>query len=405
MKRSRRLWLLLAIFAALAAVASVRLVRWLRVEHHLRTAQQALDAEHLDEAGRHLDVCLELAPDSDRAHLLAARAARRSELFDLAEEHLRACEAGPEVWQSVRRERAMLAAQRDGLGRQTEAFLRQSLQEAPEEADFILEALAQGYVRTYALNQARACLDEWLQHRPGSVAARLKRAWVFERLEKVTEAEADYRELLNHHPDHAVAQERLAYLLLNSKHPADALPYYRRLFERRPQDTEARVGLARALVAAGEVEEARGHLDALLAKTPVPPEALLERGKLALDEGKPAQAEPWLREAAQRMPHDHAAQYQLALCLRKAGKASEASTVEARAKALADDLAAMNELTTALESRPDDPALRCRIAQIFLRRGEEREGVFWLESILRRWPDYAPAQEALAAHRASRAKP
>ena len=45
--------------------------------------------------------------------------------------------------------------------------------------------------------------------------------------------------------------------------------------------------------------------------------------------------------------------------------------------------------------RPADPALRFQIAGVFLRRGEEAEGIAWLESVVRLVPSHAKARQML----------
>ena len=156
------------------------------------------------------------------------------------------------------------------------------------------------------------------------------------------------------------------------------------------------MGLAAGLAVVGEGTEARAVLDAVLAAHPDDAEALLERGKLALEEGSVEAAEGWLRRAAERQPHDYATQYQLLLCLQRAGRKDEALAQNRRVHALTADLEEMYRLTGRLLSRPNDPDLRCKIGQMFVNRGEERQGRLWLEDVLRTHPDHAPTRRALA---------
>jgi predicted Zn-dependent protease len=394
----RRRLLALALLATIGA-AAYPVARHLRAEYHYRCAERALAADEVDEAGTHLAACLETWPDSGMAHLLAARAARRSNLHDLAAEHLEASRRVLGRIDPVELESALLHFQRDGATPAGEAYLRSVLRRDPSQTDLILEALAQGHMRAYSLVQARACLNEWVGRRPGAVGARLRRGWVQERLENWEAAEDDYRAVLDSHPGHAEAELRLARLLLMEHRGKDAVPHFRNLLARQPGNREVQVGLARCLTEGGENGEARALLDDVLAHHPDDADALLQRGKVALEEGQTEAAEAWLRRAAAVRPHEYTTQFQLLQCLQKAGKKAEAQVLEPRVHALAVDLEEMHRLTNQLQSRPNDPDLRSRIGQIFLRSGEEREGLLWLEGVLRTHPDHAPTRQALAGRK------
>ena len=84
---------------------------------------------------------------------------------------------------------------------------------------------------------------------------------------------------------------------------------------------------------------------------------------------------------------------QLMLCLRRLGKDDEAREQEKAVEELGKDLERMSALTAALQERPDDPDLRCRIGEVFLRRGEEQEGLRWLNGVLESYPDWPAAHQ------------
>jgi Tfp pilus assembly protein PilF len=56
----------------------------------------------------------------------------------------------------------------------------------------------------------------------------------------------------------------------------------------------------------------------------------------------------------------------------------------------------MGELTEKLQKARHDPDIRSAIGRIFLRSGEEREGLAWLKTVLRLHPRHAPTHQALA---------
>lgn len=378
------------------ALAAIPIARSLQTAYHFRRAEQALAAEELDEAGVHLARCLELEPDSGRFHLRAAQAARRSGLYDFAAEHLEACERLGNSSEDLLHEWAMLRFQRGEIASYPEQLLLAALQRNHPDSVLILEALARGYRSVYALDHALRALDQWLERRPDSVQARLLRGWVYERLDRPEDAAKDYRAILAGRPDHAEAMLRLGQVLLQGGHAAEALPW----FERLPQDAEHRhaagLGRARCLIATDRADEARPILEGLAAEPPSDPAVLYEQGKLALTQARTEDAQRCLAQAATLAPHDYPTQYQFFLCLRRIGKEEEARRQEQIVNALTADLNKMQDLTQLLRRRPNDPDLRSQIAQIFLRRGEEREGVRWLNDVLRLHPDYAPAHRILA---------
>jgi tetratricopeptide (TPR) repeat protein len=396
----RRRRLLALVLLGVIAAAAYPTARHLRAEYHLRQAEKALAAEELDEAGAHLRECLETWPDSGPANFLAAQAARRCELYDEAAEHLDRAQKVLGRGREVMLEWAMLNFQRGGMSPALEAHLHAAIADDPPEAALILEALAQGYLQAYCLKQALSCLDEWVRRRPDAVGARLRRGWVYERLDHFAEAEADYRAVLAGHPGQRGVELRLAQVLLLSHRGNEAAPLFRGVLERQPDNRAARVGLAAALTEVGKTDESQAILDEVLAGHPDDADALLERGKLALEKEQYEAAEGWLRNAAERKPNDYAAQYQLLLCLRRAGKKDEARAQDRRVQDLQAEGQEITRLTDLLLSRPNDPDLRCKIGQIFLRRGEDREGVLWLESVLQTHPDHAATRRALAEHRA-----
>ncbi|MFO0843001.1 MAG: hypothetical protein U0797_11500 [Gemmataceae bacterium] len=124
----------------------------------------------------------------------------------------------------------------------------------------------------------------------------------------------------------------------------------------------------------------------------------LERARVALDLRRLADAEADLRKAAALAPDDYQVNYQLALCLRRRGKAEEADAAQKKADRITADQKLMFELSEQLQARPYDADVRSQIGQLMLRNGETREGVLWLESALRADPGFAPAHKALAEH-------
>jgi len=133
----------------------------------------------------------------------------------------------------------------------------------------------------------------------------------------------------------------------------------------------------------------------LLAEFPDHGETLWERGELAVDEGRPAEAEGYLRRAAEMRPWDRRVQYALARCLQGQGKVKEAAPIEARVKEIDVDMARLAVIRGELLKKPMDANLRCEGGKLFIKHCEREEGTRWLQLALRLDPQCAEAREAL----------
>ena len=391
--RPRRLLLLAAAAVGLAAAGGG--AAWcFRAEPHLTAAEQALDRRDDAGARRELDVYLRAWPGNGRAHLLAARAARRLRLYDEAEDHLRACDRLKWDPQAVALERVLADVQRGDL--KAERFLWDRVEAGGPDAPEVLEVLTQYYLDDYQLMRAKDCLDRYLRLRPDDVQALLGRAYIWERLLYFADAAEDYRRAVEHHPDDDKARLLLAKNLLVTGEPAEALTHFRRLEARHADDSEVRLGLARCGRRLGDLDEARRLLDGLLADRPDDAAALAERGLVALDQGRAEEAEDFLRWAVARAPHDREANYNLCQSLLRQGKDDEAKERLAAVGRLDADLARLDQVSKAVIQSPGDAGLRLEGGLLFLRSGEEAEGVRWLQQALRLDPTLRPAHQALA---------
>jgi predicted Zn-dependent protease len=369
--------------------------RLLWAEGELHAAQNAFDARQLSEARLHLVEYLEVWPNSAAAHLLMARTARRAGFFAEAERRLDICERIEGANEATGLERALLVVQQGDLS--GEASLRGQLEQKPAESEMIREALLQGYRKNYLLQKMLRLLDGWLEEQPGNTYALLQRAWVRERQNVVSLAIVDYRRALRSDPKDVPAQLALAQALLRDGQPREAEKRFRDLRDRQPADPQVGLGLALSLrKLGGRTPDAQRLLDELVKRHPRQFSLLLERGRLALDLGRDAEAERFLRQAVDLVPDDYQANYSLGICLGRRGKSAEAEQYRERAKRIEADMIRIADLTEKLQAAPYNPALRCEIGKLFVRIGENQEGLFWLESALRADPAHEAAHDALA---------
>src|SRR5262249_3114088 len=154
--------------------------------------------------------------------------------------------------------------------------------------------------------------------------------WIYSQAEQHDLAEADYRRAVEIDPEDAVARLGLAKILLDVRgNGREAAEHFERLWGAHKDATVA-VGLARSWRLAGRGEEARRLLDDWLRSHPKDAEALVERGRLALEEQATEEAETLLRRAVKLSPDLSDAYYALSLCLARQGRTAEAEECRAR---------------------------------------------------------------------------
>lgn len=391
-------WRILAVLAALGALAlGYAAVRGLWPANRLAEAEAALARYDFAAAQRELASYLHDWPDDPAGHFLAARADRYSGNFAQAAEHLRQARRlgypeGPIALEHL----LVRASQHNDPA--VLAQLRTRADAGGPDAPAILEVLAQADIAAYRLREAVSTLDRLLELRPDNVKALVGRGRVKERLFDYGAAVADYRAALRLDPEQDEARGRLAAVLLINGRPEDAAAEYAALRQRQGDTPAVLLGLARCRRHEGHLPEALALLDQLLAEVPDHAAALTERGKIALELGRPAEAEPALRRAAKLAPYDREAQHNLYQCLRITGPPAAAAAALARYRQLDADLRRLDKLTSAVVANPADLGLRCATAEQFFRLGERAEGLRWLRAVLAIDPNHAEARQALARH-------
>jgi tetratricopeptide (TPR) repeat protein len=391
--RPRRLLALLIITAVLTTCGYLGWERWATGELLTRGEQELAGHEYV-KAREDLARYLAARPSDPHARLLAARAARRLREYDEALQHLRCCRRDGGDPEPIAVEAALIDVQRGDEGPVAE--LRERARQDDDLALIVLEVLIQHDIDTGRLRLAQEGLTEYLRHRPDDLQARLGRAFVWERFLSFADALEDYRKAVAAHPDSERARLKLGETLLISGTPAEALEQFQWLARRQPDRPEVQLGLAKCRRKLDEPEEAERLLDALLTEAPDNGEALLERGQLALDRDQPAAAEAWLRRSIHAMPHDRRAHYSLSRCLLILGRREEAEALDARVNQIDADLRRLGVLQQRVMERPQDAALRCEVGLLFLRNGDRREAIRWLQMALRLDPTCQEARQALA---------
>lgn len=370
-------------------------------QYHLQAARQALDRYAFDEAQHHLDRCLAVPFRDDAVYLLAARTARRRDSYQEAANYLAACQQRQGMTKAVVLERLLLAAQQGELG-EVEASLRGQMGDDDPDSVLVLEALAKGYEVRCWRAEALECLNKLLRLQPENPQALLLRARLREEMnpngepEHETEALRDYEKAIETTPSFEARLGR-AGALYRLGWPSDALLQYEQLRSLGESDAEVILGLARCRYSLGEVDEARRLFDELLAQHPNHWNTLLERGRLELHAGHPAEAEKWLRRAVELAPRCEMGPLRsLGQCLELQHKDEEARGCFARLGRQQSDLLQVDLLTMQANRDPYNVALRYEIADKLMRMGRERDSVAVLYHVLEQQPQHGPAHAMLA---------
>jgi Flp pilus assembly protein TadD len=394
----RRWWLLLILAGSLAVAVAVARPHG-RAWYHRRAARQEVQRYHTPQAIRHLLICRDLWPRDPEVLLLAARAARRAQVYGDAERLLW-------IYREVRGhdeahalEQLLLVAECQVDEAANGCWSR--VEEGKADTPLLLEALTRGYLRQYRLDRAQHCLTRWKQLQPENPQLfYLEGRIQLDYHHALSTATDCYGRALELDPDHEEARLGLAVALVMGKSFARAAEQFERLRQCQPDNWRVQVGLAECLDGLGQSDQALRLVDDVLAQQPDFPAALALRGQLALKSGQLAEAETRLRQALRYLPMDHAVRHGLVLCLERSGQREEAQRQRRQLEQMEEDVSRFNEITTKeLAQRPTDPALHCTLGQLLLRSGQREEGLRWLRSALRLDPSYAPARQALADSR------
>ena len=394
-----------AAFSALA-VALLAFAGWYgsRVLHFYRdeaAAREALSKYDFPEARRRLASCLALRQDDPAVLLLAAQAARRDGLLDEAGQHLdryykRVGGSTPEgALQGV-----LLQVQRGQVKGIVHALI-DYLEVRHPDSEQILEALAQGCVRVYRLDEAAFWTKQLLDRFPDNPVGRLLDAQTNETLHRREKAVEIASRLVEDYPGYDKARLYLAGLLFKDHLYEKAAHHYRELHRRQPAEIMPLLGLVRSLLTLERLDEAAPLLRELEEEHADNSDALLECGRFALRQKRPADAESLLRRAESLAPNDHEVHFELAVCLGQLNRTNESRQHLERFKQIEADLILLEKTVAAMVKTPTDPGPRREAGKICLRNGQVSEGLRWLDGVLDVAPDDKPTHQILADFYAS----
>jgi tetratricopeptide (TPR) repeat protein len=341
-------------------------------------AERAVEDDRLADARDQIQACLRLWRWSIPAHLLAAKIERFDQHYVTANHYLDLCgRLMSKPNERVQLERIFVRAETGELA-EVEDGLREAMKrESPYRVE-ILETLARVYAQNAQLTRAKNALDRWLELDPNSSRAWFWTGWVEEHSKRRVEAISAYQRCLELNPNRAKAAEYIAEGLLTEHRSSEALPYITLLVEKHPESVAGRLLLAEYHTAQGEAPQARKVLDDLLREQPDLFAALVQRGKLACEEGKPKAGEVWLRKALDQRPHEPLLLNTYQRCLGQLGRTADAARVREQYEAAARDFTRLDDLFTfGVERAKGDPAVCCEVARLLTKLDLPDEAVEW----------------------------
>jgi tetratricopeptide (TPR) repeat protein len=362
-----------------------------------RSGQQASALRDYVQAQERFEKCTNVWFLSSQTYLQAGRAARRAEHFDVAAKHLRRAQSLSPDDATVDLELKLLRAQASDLASVQEELESLLAHDHPQSTE-ILEVLTPAYLQSDQLNSALKSVDAWLQREPNNLAAWQYRARIFTRLQVAPRILECQRKVLELNPEDDDTRLQYAKALAGSRQALEATKQYEFLQSRLGDTSDILCGLATCLIALNQGNEGGKLLDKVLATQPDNAVALAERGRLAMQQGSPVEAEKWLRRAASERPFEHDILYSLYQCLLKLGKDKQAAEVQAKFKAIEADLLQLREAILQVGAMPHSPEPRYQAGVILLRNGKDGEGLRWLASALAVDPRHAASRRALAEY-------
>ncbi len=390
-RRRRWYWLLAGILLLAGGWAACE--GWAARQERL--AAEALADDHMDEAGHHIELALQVRRRRPSTFLLAARIRRLQGRYPEAEQYLLRCGQLEGMSERVQLEWLLLRCQQGEIDELSSQLLTAAKRQHPE-APAILETLASVYLRQMRYLEALLCLNLWLEFTPDSVRALDWRGWVSLQLDRREQTVRDYERLLELQPERSDIRLRLAQVLAESPRPEDAVPHLERLLREQPDNPDVAAALAPCWIDAGRIEDAKALLDAVLRTNPDHFGALFQRGKLELTLGHPAQAETWLNKALHVKPHDKEARYSLYRSLQgQPDRERDAEREHARWEQESKKLARLtNLLRKELAAHPKNADLAGEAGELLLQLDEEKRGLSWLYHALAINPRHLPSRRA-----------
>jgi tetratricopeptide (TPR) repeat protein len=280
------------------------------------------------------------------------------------------------------------------LGRQIEA--QAALEEVLKHEPNSLEAhrwLAASYYDQGAIHDAIVHLVRTAELDPLDPRPDRLLGLIYKDYERYEDAVTMYEESLRRKSDQPAALEirhELAECQLRLRRHRDALA----TLEHCPQLPALDAIRAEYHYAIGETELAKETLARAIAAEPDNLEVSLLRATILLDEGQAERAAEILNRAALKHPHEYMLHFKLAQAYAQSGKPKQAETEQKLADEIREIRKEFADLHQAAWDRPDDAAIRLRLAELAGKLGRPDLADVWLKSAAALAPIPTPSSTA-----------
>lgn len=374
----------------------------------------ALRQVRADLASQQYLAALEWLPGATKAepaegHFLHARVARKLGDYEEMARQLEAAAKHGAARTRVELELLLAEAQRGRLA-PLESQLGTLLAEGRDPAE-VCEAYVQGCLLNYRLDDALRILQLWQADYPQDARPHLLRGRILEHRTNFPGAKREFAKALEKNPRDAAAAYNLARNLISDHKPQQAIELYRRCAEFLGNPQPGLIGEAHCHRLLGDLdraerllEQARAapdkFLDAAYRLVGEPSESAAaklsaEFGLLALEQKDYPRAVEHLQRAIESNPKDWRNRYQLGIALRQAGRREEAAEHLKIVSETNQALSRCDLLIAALQKDPADAEARFVVGQTFLKYVSEKQGLVWLNSVLKYAPDHRGAHALL----------
>jgi predicted Zn-dependent protease len=361
-------------------------------------AEQALSAGRFDEARDHLRRCLSWSPDDPDVLCLAARLERVEGHYKEAAAYLDECVRRHGASRLSSLEATLLRTQQGDLSE--ERVLFGLVHAADPQSPWILEALARANLDALRFRQATVCLQLWLKAQPDCARALDLHGAALEHRGEILAATRAYERALQLDPGRWRVRVRLASVLQEWNHPDEAAPHLDRLEREHPENADVCLLLGQRDVSESRPDRARERFRAALRADPKQFRAMVQLGKLELQQDRVQEAEGWLARAHQAAPFDIHTHLALAECYTRLGDtAGKAEWHRRRHDEIKNHSRKIDEiLGKRLPAAPKNPELLTELAGHFFGVGQDRLGLQFLHQALEVDRTCRPAHAALAAY-------
>jgi predicted Zn-dependent protease len=401
----RRPVVLVAVLLGLAVLGGVGYVvgRQAWAQWHLYRARQEMAKYHAGVARHHLDACLEVWPNDPATVLLAARAARQDDDLDAAEKLLWRYESLPGYDREAFEFELTLFQASAGNLLQVENYLVRVLSGEPnDERDaLILEALITGCIRLYRRNDAFHYAERWLNRSTDNTRALtlVGRAMELNTGFESSKAAAQvYGRVLELDPDNDPVRMALSHCLQETDRDDDAIEQLEELRRRQPDNPEVLSRLGYSMGRKNKLDQAEDLLRQAMELRPDYYPAYRIKAKLALQTGRPQEAEQWLRKTLEHDSHNRLVLMLLIQALQQQKRTEDADRLTAQLQQIEADLMRMHDIMGQMSTKVNSPELQAEMGELSVRVGKADLGYRWLMSAVQLDPNNVRANRALASY-------